>query len=147
MPAVAIPDIDIVKDGGKVWTDWLVSAQVPEALHEGYGNQRNSIKVRFDMKSEGGVNALNMEDKQAAVQLFDTIAEYGVFVVQKGELENWLEDLGVQGKKTDWTVAMLERLGSDPADSGYVQPAQGDVWDFMKAIVSWVRNPTRKGIA
>ena len=150
VPAVAIPDIDIIKDGGKVWTDWLTSAQVPDALHDGYGNQRHSIKTRFDacgkdMKDDGGVNALPAQDKKAANDLFESLAEYGVFVVRNGELEDWLQQLGVPGKKTDWTIAMLERLGSDPADANYVQPEAGDVWDFISEIVGWVRNAARKG--
>jgi len=150
VPAAAISDIDIIKDGGKVWTDWLESAHVPNALHEGYGSQRNSIKNCFvgsgkDMKLDGGVNALPAGDKQAANQLFENLAEYGLFVVPSGELEDWLPSLGVPGKKTDWTVAMLERLGSDPADHDYVKPTTGDVWKFMKDIVGWVQNATRKG--
>lgn len=40
---------------------------------------------------------------------------------------------------------MLERLGSDPNDATYVKPAAGDVWDFMRGIVKWVRDAKRKG--
>lgn len=150
VPAVAVPDIDIIKDGGKTWTDWLRSAQVPDALHDGYANQRATIKGRFDvsgkdMKADGGVDALSSSDKRAADQLFDMLAEYGVFAVRRGELESWLSDLSIPGKKTDWAVAMLERMGSDPADREYIKPAAGDVWDFMRSIVTWVRNPVRRG--
>lgn len=150
VPAAAIPDIDILKDGGGTWTDWLASAHIPGALHQGYSLQRNSIKDCFaaagkDMKTDGGVNALPIADKQAAEVLFQTLADYGVFVVQHGELENWLTALQVPGKKTDWTVAMLERLGSDPADQNYVSPGVGDVWDFIGKVVNWVKNPARKG--
>jgi AAA domain, putative AbiEii toxin, Type IV TA system len=150
VPAAAIPDVDIVKDGGKTWTDWLHSAHVPAALHGGYGNQRDAIKKCFDasgkdMKVDGGVGILSGTDGLAANQLFDTLDEYGVFVVRHGELENWLPALGIPGKKTDWTVAMLERLGSDPSDPNYIQPGSGDVWDFMRKIVAWIKNPSRRG--
>lgn len=150
VPAAAIPDIDIIKDGGKTWTEWLESALVPAALHEGYGSQRNSIKACFEasgknMKSDGGVNALPLGEKAAAEQLFDTLAEYGVFVVQRGELEDWLPALDVPGKKTEWTVAMLERLGSDPVHPDYIKPKPGDVWEFISGVVNWVRNAARKG--
>jgi hypothetical protein len=150
VPAAAIPDIDILKDGGKTWIEWLKAAHIPDALHTGFAAQRASIKDRFDaagrdMKAHGGVNALPAADKQAAEQLFQTLAEYGIFVVPGGELEHWLAALSVPGKKTDWTVAMLERLGSDPADRNYVQPATGDVWDFIAMVVRWVRNGARKG--
>lgn len=150
VPAAAIPDIDIVKDGGKVWTEWLASAQVPSALYEGYGNQRNTIdKLLVDsgknMKSDGGINILSPNDKQAAEQLFDNIAEYGIFVVRHGELENWLPSLNVNSRKDRWTVDMLNRLGSDPTESNYVLPSEGDVWEFIRKVVSWIKNPARKG--
>lgn len=150
VPTAAISDIDILKDGGKTWTEWLASAHIPAALHTGFSAQRATIKDRFDvagkdMKANGGVNALPAADKQAAEQLFQTLAEYGIFVVQRGELEHWLAPLSVPGKKTDWTVAMLERLGSDPADPNYVQPGTDDVWDFIGKVVQWVRNAARKG--
>lgn len=150
VPAAAIPDIDILKDGGKTWTEWLASAHIPDALHTGFAAQRAAIKDRFDiagkdMKADGGVNALPPADKQAAEQLFQTLDEYGVFVVRRGELEHWLAPLGVPGKKTEWTVAMLERLGSDPADPNYVPPGADDVWAFIAKVVHWVRNAARKG--
>jgi ABC-type polar amino acid transport system ATPase subunit len=150
VPAAAIPDIDIFKDGGKTWIDWLASAHIPEALHSGFATQRATIKSKFDtagkdMKADGGVNTLEPKDKKAAEQLLETLAEYGVFVVPNGELEHWLAHLSVPGKKTEWTVAMLERLGSDPADPLYVKPTTGDVWSFIENIVGWVRNGTRKG--
>lgn len=152
VPAAAIPDIDILKDGGKTWLDWLKAAHFPQALHTGLGAQRATIKDCFeaaqkDMKADGGVNALPAADKQAAEHLFSTLADYGVFVVQRGELEHWLPKLAVPGKKTEWAVAMLERLGSDSSDSEYVQPAPGDVWDFIRGIVKWVRDGERHGIS
>jgi len=150
VPAAAIPDIDILKDGGKTWMEWLRAAHIPNALHTGFSAQRVAIKDRFDatgkdMKADGGINALSATDKQAAEQLFQTLDAYGDFVVRGGELEHWLVQLGVPGKKTDWTVAMLERLGSDPADSSYVQPGTDDVWKFIEGVVQWVRTATRKG--
>lgn len=150
VPAAAISDIDILKDGGATWGDWLQSAQIPAALHLGYGQQRSSIKGCFDaagkdMKSDGGINALGVNDKAAAEQLFNNLDDYGIFVVRNGELESWLKSLGVPGKKTDWTVAMLECLGTDPADASYVKPDAGDVWEFMRRIIAWVQNPSRRG--
>ena len=103
--------------------------------------------AKIDMKAEGGVDALKNGDKAAANDLFDKLAEYGVFVTRKGELENWLTSLGVPGKKTNWTIAMLEKLGADPNDAAYVHPAAGDVWDFMRGIIEWIKNPARKGTA
>lgn len=150
VPAVALPDIDILKDGGKTWSDWLEAAHVPATLRDGYAAQRAAMNARFeasgkDMKKDGGVEILSEGDRLAASQFFDLLAEYGIFAVRRGELENWLPHLGVPGKKTDWTVAMLERLGSDPLSPDYTQPKEDDVWEFMRGIVAWVRNPARRG--
>jgi hypothetical protein len=152
VPAAAAPDIDIVKDGGKTWTDWLKAAQIPERLHIGYGQQRASIYEALtatmkDMKTEGGLQLLAAVDQLAVEQLFGNLEEFGIFPVRQGELESWLPELGVPGKKTDWTVAMLERLGSDPLSVDYVKPSNGDVWEYMEKIVAWVRNSSRKGTA
>jgi len=150
VPAAAIPDIDIVKDGGKTWLDWLDAVQIPNALHAGYQDQRNTLKLRFEesgrnMKSDGGVAILGVSDREAAEQLFDVLAQYGVFAVRRGEVENWLPHLGVPGKKTDWSIAMLQRLGSDPTAPEYVHPTDSDVWIFIRGVVGWIRDASRKG--
>jgi ABC-type phosphate/phosphonate transport system ATPase subunit len=151
VPAAGIPDIDILKDGGSTWTDWLSTAGLPQALHLGYGQQREAIKGCFskidkDMKAEGGIAVLPASDQNAANELFDRLNEYGIFPVRGGEMESWLTHLGIRGKKTDWTVAMLERLGSDPASANYVHPSDDDVWAFMAEVIQWIRNPARKGL-
>lgn len=150
VPAVAIPDIDVLKDGGGVWTGWLNVAHIPSARHGGLATDRVSIKALLDATGQdmkvGGVALLNGPDKDAANTLFDALQEYGIFVVRTGELERWLPAVGAQGRKTDWVVDMLERLGSDPADANYVHPSQGDVWDFMRSIIEWVKNPARRGM-
>lgn len=152
VPAAAIPDIDVVKEGGTNWINWLKAAQFPVPLHTGSGQQRAAVKACFDatgkdMKTDGGVTLLSGGDRLAADKLFDDLAQYGIFVVRNGELENWLPSLAIPGKKTDWTVAMLERLGSDPSSASYVHPLDGDVWDFIRSIKSWIKNPARRGTA
>lgn len=150
VPAAAIVDIDILKDGGTTWTGWLQAALVPAALHGGLGQVRGDLKKRFDdgridMKADGGANALTGPDKEAATQLFETLDQYGVFVTRNGELEHWLKGLQVPGKKTDWTIAMLERLGADPRVASYVRQSDNDVWVFMRNILGWIKNPARRG--
>ena len=151
VPAAAIPDIDIVKDGGKTWSDWLKAAHVPGALHIGYGQTRAAINDALhatgkDMKADGGVELLGSSDKAAANKLFGDLDSYGIFTVRRGELESWLTQLGVPGKKTNWTVAMLERLGADTRKSDYVKPATGDVWAFMEHIIEWISDSSRQGM-
>jgi len=150
VPAAAIVDIDFVKDGGGTWTDWLKAAQIPDALHTGYGQQRAAINDAFkatgkNMKTDGGLGLLGKDDQIAANQLFDNLENFGVFPIRRGELESWLPELGIPGKKTDWTIAMLERLGSDAAHPDYVKPAAGDVWEFIERIVAWIKNSSRRG--
>jgi hypothetical protein len=149
VPAAAIVDVDILKDGGGNWIPWLEAAHVPDALHVGLGHQRASLHKLFaDQKLDmehGGIKQLGKEDQAAANELFDQLRQYGIFAVRNGEVESWLPDLGVKAKKAAWTVEMLERLGSDPNDPAYVQPTVGDVWDFMRGVVKWVRDPGRKG--
>lgn len=151
VPAAAIVDIDIIKDGGKDWTEWLKSARVPDALHIGYGQQRSSIKDVFiasgkDMKKDGGIEILSGPDRLAAESLFSVLDGYGIFAVRRGELEHWLPALDVPGRKTDWTVNMLDRMGSDPASPTYVRPDGKDVWAFIEKIVLWVKDPARLGM-
>jgi hypothetical protein len=124
-------------------------AHVPIALHVGLGHQRASLhKLFVDQRlnmENGGIKQLGTDDQAAANDLFDQLRHYGVFAVRNGEVESWLPDLGIRSKKAAWTVQMLERLGSDPNDAAYIKPAGNDVWEFMREVVKWVRDPGRKG--
>lgn len=151
IPAAAAVDIDILKDGGADWTGWLKAAHVPDTLHGGLGQHRGNLRKCFvdgelTMK-DGGVGLLREDDKLAATDFFDQLDRYGVFAVRKGELESWLPELGAKGKKTDWTISALEKMGSDRAGSAYVKPGDGDVWEYIRTIVAWIRDPARKGTA
>jgi energy-coupling factor transporter ATP-binding protein EcfA2 len=150
VPAAAITDIDIIKDGGSTWTQWLSAAQVPNPLIPGYQSQRQSVFNEFvksgkDMKRDGGTEVLEHTARNAANHFFDDLNAYGIFPVRLGELEGWLKQLDVPGSKTKWAIAMLERLGSEPSSEGYVRPSAGDVWSFLLGVIQWVKNPSRKG--
>jgi ABC-type cobalamin/Fe3+-siderophores transport system ATPase subunit len=151
IPAVGIVDIDILKDGGQVWTGFLESSLVPELEHQSLANLRNAIKQKFDdsrknMKRDGGVEILSDGDKEAANNLFDKLAEYGIFVVRGGELESWLPNLGATGHGPAWLIAIFEKMGEDPESLDYLKPSNDDVWLFIGEIKKWFTNPTRKGI-
>ncbi len=96
------------------------------------------------MKAQG-VEALPPEESAAANQLFDTLSEYGIFATRNGEIESWLKYLSVPGKKTDWTIGMLEKLSIESGNPSYVPTTQDDVWRFMREVVRWIKNPARKG--
>jgi energy-coupling factor transporter ATP-binding protein EcfA2 len=150
IPAAAIADIDVLKDGGKVWTGWLDAAAVPAASQPGYSAQRDAIKKEFDasgkdMKRDGGINVLSDNSQKAAIDLFEILESYGLFVVPGGELECWLPKLGATGKKTEWVLSALQELGDDPKSQYYVKPAADDVWAFIRKVVKWIKDPGRKG--
>jgi energy-coupling factor transporter ATP-binding protein EcfA2 len=150
VPAAAIVDIDIVKEGGTVWNNFLTGANISEITRKGLEAARATLFARVkttgtDIKRDG-ISTLDSGDKAGCTDLFGQLAKYGLFVVQCGELEKWLPDLGVTGKAPDWVVSMFERLGADPENAGYVRPAAGDVWDFVRQVASWLRDPDRLGM-
>lgn len=151
VPAAAIVDIDIIKDGGKTWSEWMEAAQIPQLSQPALSTQRASLNKAFDdgglnMKN-GGLGLLDKQSRKSAIMFIDTLNEFGIFPVKIGELESWLKNLNVPGKKTSWTISMLETLGSDPLDQGYVKPSEGDVWEFVGEIARWVKDPAREGIS
>lgn len=151
IPAVGIVDIDILKDAGKPWTNFLKGGFIPELEHQSLGGLRNSIKQKIDatgkdMKRDGGVNILSGSDKEAANNLFDKLAEYGLFVVRNGEIESWLSHLGATGHGSSWLINIFEKMGEDPESQDYLKPLDNDVWSFCGEIKKWFTNPNRKGI-
>ena len=151
IPAVGIVDIDVIKEGGQVWSGFLESSFVPELEHQSLANLRNDVKRKFDasgkdMKRVGGVDILCDRDREAVNNLFDKLGEYGIFVVRKGELESWLPNLGATGHGPSWLIAVFEKMGEDPESLDYLKPSNDDVWSFIGEIKKWFTNPTRKGI-
>lgn len=151
VPAAAIADIDVVKDGGADWTQWMEATNVPSALRVGLGQQRSSMKIALeatgrDMKRDGGLGTLSGSEALAGEQFFDQLDKYGLFAVRRGEVENWLPYLGVPGKKTAWALGMLSAMGSDPRSASYVKPGSDDVWKFIECVVDWIRDSTRWGM-
>ncbi|MCF2147643.1 ATP-binding protein [Desmonostoc muscorum LEGE 12446] len=151
IPAVGIVDVDILKDGGQDWTNFLKSGFIPELEYQSLANFRNAVKEKFDtvgknMKRDGGVDILFGSDKEAANNLFDKLAEYGLFVVRKGELESWLLQLGATGHGPNWLINIFEKMGEDPESQDYLKPSDDDVWSFCGEIKKWFTNPNRKGI-
>lgn len=152
IPCAAIVDVDVVKEGGTVWTNLLSSASIPEVTIQSTATSRSTIKNRLDakgvnFKKNGGVDVLDPPDKEACNNLFDQLDEYGIFSVRKGELESWLKGLGATASHSpEWLIEIFEKLGEDPNAPNYIKPTTGDVWDFMTKIKTWFSNPTRKGI-
>ncbi|MBF2089550.1 MAG: AAA family ATPase [Synechococcales cyanobacterium K44_A2020_017] len=151
IPSVGIVDVDILKDGGRDWTNFLKGGFIPELEHQPLGGLRHAVKQKIDetgknMKKDGGVTILSGSDKEAANNLFDKLAEYGLFVVRNGELESWLSSLGATGHGPGWLINIFEKMGEDPESQDYLKPSDEDVWLFFGEIKTWFMNPSRKGI-
>jgi energy-coupling factor transporter ATP-binding protein EcfA2 len=151
IPTAAIVDIDAIKDGGRDFVKMTSGSFIPTILHSGLQNTRSNIKAALDntgkdMKRDGGIKILQGQEKAACRELFEQFANYGTFFVPNGEVESWLSHLGVGGHGSYWLVPMFERMGDDPNSPDYIKPSQGDVWDFIGTIKSWLANPARKGI-
>lgn len=151
IPAAGVVDIDVLKEGGTVWNKPLQGAFIPPLSHPALQTERGALLQAFkasgkDMKREGGVSLLSASDQEACRNLFSKLSDYGVFVVERGELESWLPMLGANTNKSTWLLTIFEKMGDDPTQSGYLHPTPDDVWDFIGAIKSWVANGNRKGM-
>lgn len=151
IPTAGIVDIDVLKDGGKLWSSFLESGNVPEIDRETMALTRKKIKESLEateknMKRDGGISLLKGDELETGNNLMDKLAEYGLFVVRRGELESWLPDLNASGHGPAWLISVFEEMGEDPNTSSYLHPSDGDVWDFLKDISVWLRNSSRKGI-
>lgn len=94
-------------------------------------------------KSEG-ISALTDQQRETVQIAIQELARIGIFIIEAGELENWLPQLGCTNKQR-WLTDMLTRLGAigDPA---YVEPTTGDVWDFVETVARWLEDPARAGM-
>jgi hypothetical protein len=151
IPAVGIVDIDILKEGGKVWASMCSSLHIPELVQQSLSTWRAAVKAAMDgtgrnMKRDGGLAILDGENQEAARALLIQLSEYGQFVVPGGELESWLCHLGATGHGPSWLIDVFEKMGEDSDKSTYVRPSEGDVWEFVSSVRSWLLNPTRKGV-
>lgn len=151
IPTVGVVDIDVLKDGGSVWTSFLESGNLPEVSHGPLSALRAALKKKFEetgkcMKRDGGVSLLSVADREGCNDLFNQLEEYGLFVVRGGELESWLSTLGAEGHGPSWLIEVFERIGEDPDSPDYLRPEEGDVWAFLLKMRDWFFDTSRKGI-
>jgi predicted ATPase len=151
IPAAGIVDIDVLKEGGSVWTDFLGSGFIPEIQQQPLGALRAAVKKELDgtckdMKKDGGTELLTAGEREAADNLFNELAQYGLFVVRHGEVESWLRHLGAKSHGPTWLIDIFEKMGEEPDSPAYLRPSNGDVWEFVAAIKKWLTDPARRGI-
>ncbi len=151
IPAAGIVDIDVIKEGGGVWSKLLSGANIPEITRNSLATLRSDLKRAMDetgrdMKSDGGVDILQGEKKESAINLLNQLSEYGILVVPNGEIESWLKDLKVSGHGSSWLIGIFEKMGEDPEAEDYVKPSTNDVWKFISKVRSWLVDASKKGI-
>lgn len=116
IPAASIYDIDFLKCKNTEATKLMDAAGVPQMLREGMSNTRNKIDKLLSDKSEkysrnGGIKLISGDNLDAANTYFDQLENYGTFLVRNGELESWLENLGVKGHGPKWLIPVFEKMG------------------------------------
>jgi ABC-type cobalamin/Fe3+-siderophores transport system ATPase subunit len=151
IPAAGIVDVDVLKEGGAPWSNLMDGANIPPINRNSLATLRASIKTAMDvtnrdMKREGGLSILQQQEKEAAENLFQQLADYGIFAVPGGELESWLKILGATGHGPPWLIDMFVKMGEDVDADAYIKPAEDDVWKFMSKVKEWMVDPTRRGI-
>lgn len=151
IPAAGIVDIDILKEGGTVWSSFLDGGGFPEIDKHAMANTRSEVKKLFDgigrnMKQDGGIDLLVGPERESASNLFDQLDRYGLFVVRRGELESWLQSLGATGHGPQWLISIFEKMGDTPDTPGYLKAGTDDVWAFLAQVGKWLQDPMRKGI-
>jgi hypothetical protein len=151
IPAAAIADIDVIKDGGLEWTRHLSACHVPASDHQPLGIRRSCVLKSLEgknneFKTNDGINLLSGEDRESAENFFDELGRYGLFIVRCGEVEAWLAELNVPRAKPSWLRSIFEKMGNDPNSVDYVKPDFDDVWDFIGLLKKWLVDPMRRGI-
>ena len=146
IPAAAVVDLDIVKEADL--SQLLRSALVPADIVTALSSLKRAVKEAFDAGNFDpklvGVEVLAPDKLETARRMISDAAEYVVFIVEVGPLENWLTSLDVSARKSDWLASVFDLLDTDR--TGPVLNMEGDVWEFVRGIVHWIEDPTRKGM-
>ena len=154
IPAAAIVDLDIIKEGGTNWHNLLKACQVDMALYPELEIERNYFNQQFEnLATTGfrepikckGLAALSSEDKTKGELFLKKLSRYGLFIVPNGEQEAWLSHLDVYGHGPEWLVELFSRIGQLESDPTYLHPATNDVWRFLDDIAAWVHDSSRCG--
>lgn len=153
--AAAVLDSDVLF--GSELGSILEAAQVPKILRDSWLQQRGRLKEKLIKRQQPANDKIELKGHvitnftSTEAKIFRTIcssmAEYGVFLVPVGELEDWLSDLGLKRStdKSKWLRSALDRLGTDPKATGYARPTAHDIWQFIRDVNRWIVDPDRDG--
>jgi len=90
---------------------------------------RNSINGIRRLK-RGGIEVLPVEVRPRILQLIETLAAHGLFILKIGELEEWLSKEGLAASKNNkwaWANEAAHFLRS-------TEPKRDDIWSFMSEV-------------
>lgn len=95
-----------------------------------------------------GIAAVPEEHRADVQGCIDELAQYGLFIVAKGEVECWLTAHGItHDPKVDWLSRAFSYMRSDPSQPTYMTPGADGVWEFIEAVGRWITDPNRRGMA
>jgi hypothetical protein len=139
IPAAAIADLDLIEQGA--FSELLHVCNVPPASASALTTLRAQVKKRYEASMQrakvAGVAGLTTSARAEAHDLLGQLAAYGIFLVPVGELERWMGDRVAGASKGAWLQRAFDAMR---------QPESGDVWDFVRAIATWIHDPNRRGM-
>lgn len=119
-------------------SEMLKAKESGKTAQEFLGTLKGKIKPP-DYKRLGGIDLLEKEEFNDAMNLVLQLKAAGWFVLPSGEVEDWLKQLRVSNSKHGWLLRIFEAMGSEPNKTGYIVPPEplDDVWEFVETIGSW----------
>jgi ABC-type cobalamin/Fe3+-siderophores transport system ATPase subunit len=151
IPTAALVDVDFLSDAGADWSNLIKAANVPSLEQHALSRFRTEVSNRIDqsgkdLQRDGGISILTGADLEAAENLLGTLKQYGIFVVPRGEVEDWLPNLRATGQGARWLVDVFRKMGTKPEDGHYELPTDDDVWRFNYGMKEWFADSNRRGI-
>ncbi|MBN6886220.1 energy-coupling factor transporter ATP-binding protein EcfA2 [Cytobacillus horneckiae] len=153
IPTVSIVDLDLIKDGGTNFTNYLKSVNIPKNQFPGICSNRDSIKQLYpDIEKKNsvlktqGINYLDSDNKPLLENFLNSMNTYGLYPVPCGELESWLSNIPTTGHGNEWITSKFDLMGDNPESDSYIKPSDDDIWFFFKQIKDWLDNPERRGM-
>jgi hypothetical protein len=119
VPAAAIIDLDTITGPKREWEKFYRAINLDESASQALDARRTPVAATLRALGEGPDNKLLCKKTGIlglpATELLRDLGEYGIFVVDVGELESWLAPLSVaSGSKAKWIIDVFRALGANP---------------------------------
>ena len=117
--------------------DWTKSEDL--VTHRALRDLANDLDRMRRLKA-GGIQAYEEPLRSDLRKLADELKSYGLFLVQVGELEEWLKDYDVgvsKREKRSWSNAAAQLIQKNGK-------RDGDVWAFMTEIGQYLTSPAEE---